>query len=117
MNIYLKKFIDCKFRKPGKALDLGAGDLVYSNYVLHKLKNKGSLIQTAFDNLRKGGWFFLHVFDRSDPSGKSNVTAEFVKHLLIKRGFKSIVTRIFSYYDNEEKHKHWHKILETAAQK
>ena len=26
MNTYLKKFIEEKFKKPGKALDLGAGD-------------------------------------------------------------------------------------------
>jgi len=28
MNVYLKKFIEEKFKKPGKALDLGAGDFL-----------------------------------------------------------------------------------------
>ena len=95
MNIYLKKFIDEKFKKPGKALDLGAGeffdvaclkqigwkcegvdiktgidlekkyesknkpfDLVYSNYVLHKLKNRKQLIQTIFNNLKNFSFLY-----------------------------------------------------------
>lgn len=92
-------------------------DLVYSNYLLHKLKNKRQFIQTAFDNLKNGGWFWIHTFDRSDPHSKSNITADFLKNLLEKQGFKNINTKIFSFYDNEEGHKHWHKILEAAAQK
>ena len=154
MNIYLKKFLNKKFKNPGKALDLGAGnfsdikdlkqlgwegegvdiktgvdleklyqsknkpfDLVYSNYLLHQLKNKKQLIQTAFDNLKNGGWFFIHTFDQSDPNGKSNLTANFLKKLLEKQDFKNISTKIFNFYDNEEGRKHWHKILEASAQK
>lgn len=92
-------------------------DLVFSNYVLHELKNKENLIQTAFDNLKNGGWFFIHTFDRSDSNSKSNITINLLKNLLEKRGFKSITARIFDYYDSEEGHKHWHKILEVIGQK
>ena len=92
-------------------------DLVYSNYLLHKLKNKEQLIKTAYDNLKSGGWFFIHTFDKSDPNGKSDLTADFLKKLLEKQNFKNITTSIFDFYDDEAGHKHWHKILEAGAQK
>lgn len=92
-------------------------DLVFSNYLLHKLKNKRRLIQTAFDNLKKDGWFFLHTFDQSDLNAKSDITVDSIKRLLEELGFKNIVTKVFDYYDNDEGHKHWHKILEATAQK
>ncbi|PIR68514.1 hypothetical protein COU49_00525 [Candidatus Nomurabacteria bacterium CG10_big_fil_rev_8_21_14_0_10_35_16] len=154
MNIYLKKFITKKFKKPGKALDLGAGDffdvaclkqlkwecrgvdlktginlekiykskdkpfdLVYSNYVLHKLKNKKHLIQTIYTNLKRGGWFFIHTFDQSDPNSTSNISRDYLQKILIEQKFKKIKIKLFNYYDNEENHKHWHKILEAVGQK
>ena len=154
MNIYLKKFITKKFKKPGKALDLGAGDffdvaclkqlkwkckgvdiktginlekiykskdkpfdLVYSNYVLHKLKNKKHLIQTIYTNLKKGGWFFIHTFDQSDLNSTSNISRDYLQKILTEQGFKKIKIKLFNYYDNEENHKHWHKILEAVGQK
>lgn len=154
MNIYLKKFIEQKFRKPGKALDLGAGDffdvaclrqlgwkcegvdiktgvdlekyflskkypfdLVFSNYVIHKLNHKEQFIKTIFDNLKNGGWFFIHTFDKSDKNSRSDLTADDLKKILLKQDFKNIKTQVFSYYDNEEGHKHWHKILEATGQK
>lgn len=154
MNADLKKFIDEKFTKPGKALDLGAGDffdvvclkqlkwkcegvdikmgvdlekkfksknkpfdLVYSNYVLHKLRNKKQLIQTIYNNLKEGGWFFVHTFDQSDKNSKSDLSQVYLEKLLIKQGFKKIKTKLFNRYDNDEGHKHWHKILEATGQK
>ncbi len=154
MNIYLKQFIDKKFKKPGKSLDLGAGDfsdvshlkqlkwdcdgvdittnvdlektfvsknrpydLVYSNYVLHKLKNKGQFIKTIYNNLKNGGWFFIHTFDKTDSFGTSNLSNNELKEILTKQGFTDIETKIFRYYDNEEGHKHWHIILEATGQK
>lgn len=154
MNIYLKIFINVKFKKPGKALDLGAGDfsditdlkklgwqgegvdiktgvdlekpyqsknkpfnLIYSNYLLQKLKNKKRLIKTAYENLKTGGWFFIHTFDKSDPGGKSGLTVNFLKKLLEKQGFKNITVAIFDFYDDKKEHKHWHKILQASAQK
>ncbi|KKR43287.1 MAG: hypothetical protein UU10_C0032G0007 [Parcubacteria group bacterium GW2011_GWF1_40_6] len=154
MNIYLKKFIDEKFKKPGKALDLGAGeffdvaclkqigwkcegvdiktgidlekkyesknkpfDLVYSNYVLHKLKNRKQLIQTIFNNLKDEGWFFIHIFDKSDKNSKSDLSRAYLKKMLIEQGFKNLKLKVFSFYDNDIGHKHWHKILEATGQK
>lgn len=154
MNIYLKDFVDEKFKKPGRALDLGAGeffdvacmkqlgwkcegvdiksgvdlentyesknkpfDLVYSNYVIHKLKNKKQFIQTIYNNLKRGGWFFIHTFDRSDPNSKSKVTPSLLKKILEEQGFNNVRIELFNYYDNEKGHKHWHKILEATGQK
>ena len=154
MNIYLKKFIDEKFKKSGKALDLGAGeffdvaclkqigwkcegvdiktgidlekkyesknkpfDLVYSNYVLHKLKNRKQLIQTIFNNLKDEGWFFIHIFDKSDKNSKSDLSRAYLKKMLIEQGFKNLKLKVFSFYDNDIGHKHWHKILEATGQK
>ena len=154
MNIYLKKFIDEKFKKPGKALDLGAGeffdvaclkqigwkcegvdiktgidlekkyesknkpfDLVYSNYVLHKLKNRKQLIQTIFNNLKDEGWFFIHIFDKSDKNSKSDLSRAYLKKMLIEQGFKNLKLKVFSFYDNDIGHKHWHKILEATGRK
>lgn len=154
MNNYLKKFISEKFKKPGKALDLGAGnffditylkelgwkcegvdiktgvnlenyyfsknnpfDLVFSNYVIHKLKNKEQFIQTIFDNLKKDGWFFIHTFDKTDENSKSNLTQNYLQKLLTKQGFGNINTKVIDYYDNETNHDHYHKILEISGQK
>ena len=154
MNTELKNFIDEKFKKPGKALDLGAGDffdvaclkqlgwkcegvdkktgvnlekiyesknksfnLVYSNYVLHKLKNRKNLLKTIFDNLKVGGWFFIHTFDRSDSNSYSDLSRDYLQKILTEQGFKNIKIKLFKYYDNEKSHKHWHKILEATGQK
>jgi len=154
MNVYLKNFIIKKFKKPGKALDLGAGDffdiaclkqlgwkcegvdikkdvnlekyfvsknkpfdLVYSNYLIHKIKNKELFIQTIFGNLKNGGWLFLHAFDQTDKNSKSILSKNYLRKLLAKQEFKNIQIRVFSYYDNEDGHKHWHKILEASGQK
>ncbi|HED38112.1 MAG TPA: methyltransferase domain-containing protein [Ignavibacteria bacterium] len=154
MNSHLKKFIEEKFKKPGRALDLGAGDffdvaclkqlgwkcegvdiktginlekvylsknnpfdLVYSNYVIHKIKNEDQFLQTISDNLKKGGWFFIHTFDLSDKNSKSTLTQNHLLKLLVKQKFRNIKTSVLLYYDNDENHKHWHKILEVTGQK
>jgi cyclopropane fatty-acyl-phospholipid synthase-like methyltransferase len=92
-------------------------DLVFSNYVIHKLNNEKQLIKTIFCNLKKDGWFFIHTFDKKDKNSKSTLTANDLQKILSKQGFKDIETRVFSYYDNEEEHKHWHKILEATGKK
>lgn len=154
MNLYLKKFIDEKFIKKGKALDLGAGDffdvaclkelgwkcegvdkkvgvnlekiylsknkpfdLVYSNYVIHKIKNKNIFIRTIYDNLKTNGWFFIHTFDKSDSNSTSDLTQDYLYKVLSEQGFKNIKIKSFNFYDNDEGHKHWHKILEVSGQK
>lgn len=154
MNLYMKDFVVEKFKKPGKALDLGAGDffdvaclkqlgwkcegvdiktginlenvyisknkpfdMVFSNYVLQKLKNKEHLLQTIYNNLKDNGWFFIHTFDLSDPNSISNISKKYFRKILTEQGFRNIDIKLFSYYDNEKGHKHWHKILEATGQK
>jgi hypothetical protein len=152
MNAHLEKFISEKFKKPAKALDLGAGkfydvaylkhlgwkcegvdkitginlekpyksaripfDLVYSNYVLQKIKNKEIFLKTAHNNLKKGGWLFIHTFDKSDKVINSGIDNKMLRDMLKKQGFFDIKTKVFSFYDNG--HKHWHRILEATARK
>jgi len=154
MNVYLENFIIEKFKKPAKALNLGAGDftdvnylkklewecedvdiktgvdlekvyesknkpfdLVYSNYVLHKLKNRENLIKTIFNNLKDGGWFFIHTFDESDSNSSSDISRDYLQKMLTKQGFKNIKIKLFERYDDDEGHKHWHKVLEATGQK
>ena len=147
-------FINDKFKKPGKALDLGAGkffdvaclkqlgweaygvdklsgtnldepflsdkkpfDLVYSNYLLHKLKNKEVLIQTAYDNLKNGGWLFINAMDKSNKTSFSDITAPEMEKILRKIGFKNIYSKKISFFDNAFGHRHWHKVLQITASK
>ena len=92
-------------------------DLVYSNYLLHKLENKEQFLQTIYNNLKKDGWCFIHSFDISDKSGKSKLSEDYMKKLLNQYDFKNNEVKVFSYYDNEEGHEHWHRILEVSGQK
>ncbi|MFH1077988.1 MAG: methyltransferase domain-containing protein [Patescibacteria group bacterium] len=92
-------------------------DLVYSNYVLHKLQKRHQLIQTIFDNLKEDGWFFIHTFDTSDTNSTSDLSRDVLNGLLTEQGFKNIKIRLFDFFDDEEGHKHWHKILEAIGQK
>jgi len=92
-------------------------DLVFSNYVIHKIKDKKQFIKTVFDNLKNDGWLFIHTFDKNDKNSKSILTSNDLQKILSEQGFKDIKTRVFSYYDNEEGHKHWHKILEATGKK
>ena len=90
-------------------------DMVYSNYLLQKLSNKKELIKTAYNNLKEGGWFFIHTFDKTDSNSNSDITKESLYKMLEKQGFKHIEIKIFDCFD--ENHNHWHKILEAVCQK
>lgn len=92
-------------------------DLVFCNYTLQKLKNQKQLIKTVRNNLKSGGWFFLHTFDESDKNSTAGVKKEFIGDLLREAGFHNIGIEIFDFYDNDVGHKHWHRILEVTAQK
>lgn len=92
-------------------------DLVFSNYVLHFIKNKKVFIQSAFDNLKVGGYFFLHTFDSKDKTIKPNFTKKNIEELMAQTGFKEIRTTIIPFYDNEPGHRHWHRILQITAKK
>lgn len=90
-------------------------DIVYSNYVLHFLKNKQNLINTAYENLKNNGWLFLHTFHKSDENIKNGLTKEEIEDMLKK--FKNISIKTFDYFDDALGHNHWHKIIEVTAQK
>ncbi len=92
-------------------------DLVFSNYVLHKINNKKAVAQSAYKNLKNGGWLFIHTFDESDKKSKNTVSKKQLINILKNTGFINISAKIFSFYDNEPGHKHWHKILEVVAQR
>ena len=154
MNIFLEKFVKEKFKKPGKALDLGAGEfhdvdglrnlgwncrgvdknigidlnfeyladdgpfnLVFSNYVLHKIKKKKVFWENILNNLKVGGWVFIHTFDSSDKIGRTDLDEEKMKKILKEKGFENINTKVFDYYDNDPGHNHWHRIIEAIGQK
>lgn len=95
----------------------GLFDLVFSNYVIHKLKNKSQLIKTAFDNMRDGGYFFLHTFDSSDKVSNSGIDKEWLKNEMGSVGFNGVEVIVFDLFDNDESHKHWHRVLQATGKK
>jgi 2-polyprenyl-3-methyl-5-hydroxy-6-metoxy-1,4-benzoquinol methylase len=92
-------------------------DLVFSNYVIHKIKNKKQFIKTIFDNLKQDGYFFIHTFDKKDENSHSSLTGSYLQKMLVNQGFRNIKVKTFNYYDEDKGHKHWHKILEATGQK
>ena len=96
----------------------GLFDLVYSNYVLHKINNKRQFIQTIHSNLKVGGYFFIHTFDASDMDGtSSDLTIELLRELLQSQGFQNVSVKKIEFWDNDPGHQHWHQILEASGQK
>lgn len=87
-------------------------DLVYSHYVLHFLDNKQRLIDTAYQNLKHGGWFYLLTFDEADEvvhGFKPSEVESMLKHFEIK------TTQLMDHYDDAPGHDHWHRILEFVC--
>lgn len=97
--------------------DAAPFDLVCSNYVLHKLIERMVLIRTAYENLKPGGWLFLHTFDASDTQSASDLTVEKIGGLLSNSGFVKIAAEVVDRYDDEAGHDHWHRVLQAIAQK
>lgn len=91
-------------------------DVVYSLYVIHFLKNRSALIQSAYENLKDGGYFFLQTFTK-DKNSASDLDKESLRRLLEDVGFSEIEMRVEKFYDNEIGHKHWHNILEASTRK
>lgn len=92
----------------------GPFDLVYSNYVLHFLRNKEQLFETAYNNLKDGGWFFVHTFHKTDENIKGFDESQIIRML---SKFVDTSTRIIELWDDEVRHKHWHVILEAVGKK
>jgi SAM-dependent methyltransferase len=89
-------------------------DIVYSLYVIHFLKNRLALAQSAYKNLRSGGYFFVHTFTR-DENSSSDLNEESLRKILEDAGFSEIEMKVEKFYDNEIGHKHWHNILQAKA--
>ena len=92
-------------------------NLVYSNFVIHKLKSQAQLINTAYQNLKPGGWLFLQTFDASDKNSASKLNKKQLAGALAATGFVDVQCKVFNFYDNEPGHRHWHKILQATARK
>lgn len=89
-------------------------DVVYSLYVIHFLKNRYALAESAYKNLRSGGYFFVHTFTR-DKNSSSDLDEESLRKILESVGFSEIEIKVEKFYDNEVNHKHWHNILQAIA--
>lgn len=92
-------------------------DLVYTNFVIHKLKNKDALIQTIATNMKQDGYFFIQTFDASDTNSTSTLTVDITRVLLKKYELYVSEGKVFDQYDDEEGHKHWHKILQLTGRR
>ena len=92
-------------------------DLVYSNYVIQKLKTPESLIKTIEINTKKGGKFFLHTFDESDEVAKKTYTKESIKELFKDTDLRPESCETFQVWDNETGHRHYHQILQITGTK
>jgi len=88
-------------------------DLVYSNYVIHKLKQPENLLQTAYNNLQPGGCFFLRTFDETED----NHFCARLKDRMQRVGSQNLQSTGFDHFDNEPGHHHWHKICQITATK
>lgn len=91
-------------------------DIIYSNYVMHFLKNKEALVETAYRNLKDGGWFFLYIFHKNDENMKKGFAVEDLKNIL-STFFVNIGIEILDIYDDEPGHNHWHKVIQATARK
>ena len=154
MRQELEKFIEDNITTPGKALDLGAGDLVdveglkkmgwmaegvdlktgtnleekylsprapfdlvFSNHVLHYLVNKQALIESAYENLKTGGWLYFCDLIRSELTTDMYWPKEDIEKLITNNGFEIVNSRIFNFFDDKPEHMHWHDIVEIYARK
>ena len=92
-------------------------DLVYSNYVIQKLNVPESLIKTIELNLKKGGKFFLHTFDKSDELAKKTYTKESIKELFRDTDLHPESCEVLRVWDDEVGHQHYHQILQITGTK
>lgn len=89
--------------------------LVYSHYVWHKLHDKTMLVRTAYENLKKEGWFFVHTFGDKNETSSSPFSEDYTRELLEQGGFDVVSLKQFPLY--EEEHRHTHHIVEVVARK
>lgn len=94
----------------------GPFDIVFSNYVLHFIKNKDIFLKTIYKNLKKNGWLFLHTFHKDDVNIKKGFELDDLIPKISKY-FHNINTEILDIYDDDPDHNHWHKVIQVTAQK
>ncbi len=93
-------------------------DLVFSNYVIHKLSKPSSLVKTIEKNLKPGGKFFLHTFDESDNFAKHSYSKEALRDLFKKNSHLKIEScEKLKVWDDEPGHNHYHQILQISGSK
>lgn len=90
-------------------------DLIYSNYVIQKLKAPESLIKTIEINIKKGGKFFLHTFDESDEFAKKKYTKESIQELFKNTDLQPESCEFIRVWDDEIGHQHYHQILQISG--
>ena len=92
-------------------------DLIYSNYVIQKLKAPESLIKTIEINIKSGGKFFLHTFDESDEFAKKKYTKESIQELFKDTDLQPESCEVIRVWDDEIWHQHYHQILQVIGVK
>jgi hypothetical protein len=70
-----------------------------------------------YENVKSGGRIFIHTFDKSDKIIQSGLDKNELCDKVRARGFVDIEASIFSFYDNEPQHRHWHKLIQVTAKK
>lgn len=109
---------DCDLNKPYK--EVKQYDLVYSNYVLPFITNKDAFIGTIYHNLKNNGNIFIATFSKEDPVFKTEgKTKEELSAMFTDRfsAIRDVKIDEHDVYDNDEGHKHWHKVLILTAKK
>ena len=90
-------------------------DFVYSNYLIHKLNNPKSLVETIQKNLKPGGKFFLHTFDESDEFARNSFTKESLRGLFENTTLNVESCEVLKVWDDEPGHNHYHHILQISG--
>jgi 2-polyprenyl-3-methyl-5-hydroxy-6-metoxy-1,4-benzoquinol methylase len=104
---------ECDMNYPQK---VGQYDLVYSNYVFPFVKNKKMFVSNLYNNLKIGGSVFVATFSLEDETFKQQgISKEDLSKLFSV--FNDVEIEEKKYYDNEEDHQHWHKLLILKGQK
>ena len=91
-------------------------DLVYSNYVIHKLNRPKVLVATIKNNLVGGGRFFIQTFHNTDQYAHRAFSEEELAKILESEGLE--VENIFSFpFDEGAPDFHHHIVLQATGRK
>lgn len=90
-------------------------DLVICNFLLHYILNKTVLLESAYANLKPGGYLFLQDVEKSALSTNMYLTQPEIEKLIKSAGFEVVKNERYKYFDPKPGHKHWHEIIEIKA--